>query len=96
MIKSVFQTFLVENSKKELPLHMLGSDNLIKHYGEVIFFEDELGDRGFSKCNVRFRIMENCFLVLFRSYIRVDHVLVRILDTRIFHEFETNYVIRDF
>ena len=34
--------------------------------------------------NVRFRVMNDCFFVLLRSYTRVDHVLVRILDTRIF------------
>ncbi len=28
--------------------------------------------------------MDDCFFVLHRSYTRVDHVLVRILDTRIF------------
>jgi type 2A phosphatase activator TIP41 len=72
-------------STDEIPVSMLGVDNLIKHYGEVLLYEDELGDKGFSKVNVRFRIMENCFLVLLRSYVRVDHVLVRILDTRIFH-----------
>lgn len=75
---------------------MLGMDNPIKHYGEVIFFEDELGDKGFSKANVRYRIMENCFFILLRSYTRIDHVLVRILDTRIFHEFGANTIIRDF
>lgn len=75
---------------------MLGQDNPIKHYGEVVLFEDELGDKGYSKANVRFRIMSNCFFLLLRSYIRVDHVLVRILDTRVFHKFGDNYMIRDF
>jgi len=75
---------------------MLGVENPIKHYGEAILYEDEFGDKGFSKANVRFRIMDDCFLVLFRSYIRVDHVLVRILDTRIFHKFGTDSIIRDF
>jgi len=54
------------------------------HYGEVVLFEDELGDNGYSKVNVRYRVMSDCFFVLHRSYTRVDHVLVRILDTRIF------------
>lgn len=64
---------------------MLGVENVIKHYGEVLLYEDELGDKGFSKVNVRFRVMEDCYLILLRSYVRVDHVLVRIFDTRIFH-----------
>jgi len=40
--------------------------------------------------------MADCFFVLLRSYTRVDHVTVRILDTRIYHEFGTNKIIRDF
>lgn len=80
----------------EIPLDLLGEENPILHYADVILFEDELGDKGFSKSNVRFRIMKNCFFVLLRSYTRVDHVMVRILDTRIFHEFGTSHIIRDF
>jgi type 2A phosphatase activator TIP41 len=40
--------------------------------------------------------MDDCFFVLLRSYTRIDHVLVRILDTRIFHKFGSNTIIRDF
>ena len=79
-----------------IPLDRLGPDNPIKHYGEVVLFEDELGDKGCSKCNVRYRVMEDCFFVLLRSFIRVDHVMVRILDTRIYHEFSSSIIIRDF
>ena len=48
-----------------------------------MLFEDEMADKGFSRVNVRFRVMHDCFFVLLRSYTRVDHVLVRIFDTRI-------------
>ncbi len=40
--------------------------------------------------------MNNCFFGLLRSYLRVDNVLVRIMDTRIFHMFGTNYIFREF
>lgn len=75
---------------------MLGVNNPIKHYGEIVFYEDEFADRGYSKANVRFRVMKDCFFLLMRSYIRIDLEIVRILDTRIFHEFGTDFVIRDF
>ena len=68
---------------------MLGPDNPIVHYGEVVLYEDELGDKGYSKVNVRFRVMNDCWFILLRSYTRVDHVLVRILDTRIFARLST-------
>jgi type 2A phosphatase activator TIP41 len=88
-----------------LPLELLGEDNPILHYGEVVLFEDEMADKGFSRVNVRFRVMHDCFFVLLRSYTRVDHVLVRILDTRIFcrlppaasgEQLEPMEIIRDF
>ena len=59
-------------------------------------YEDELSDRGYALVNVRFRVMEDCWFVLLRSYIRIDHKLVRIFDTRIYHEFGKNEIIRDF
>ena len=40
--------------------------------------------------------MEDCFLLLFRNYLRVDKVLVRIIDTRIFHLFGEKFVVREF
>jgi type 2A phosphatase activator TIP41 len=44
----------------------------------------------------RFRIMNDCFFVLHRYYLRVDEVLVRIYDTRIFHSFGSNEILREF
>ena len=83
-------------SVQDLPTHMLGQDNPIKVYGQVDLYEDEFADRGYSKSYVRFRVMHDCFFILQRSYIRIDHVTVRILDTRIFHQFTTDHLIRDF
>jgi len=35
----------------------------------------------------RFRVMKDCWYVLLRFYVRVDGVRVRIIDTRMFHDF---------
>jgi len=40
--------------------------------------------------------MNDCFYVLLRSYVRVDGVRVRLMDTRIFHDFTSNYLLREF
>jgi len=40
--------------------------------------------------------MGNCFFGLLRNYLRVDNVICRIIDTRIFHCFGENYILRDF
>jgi len=80
-----------------IPLEMLSQDNPVLHYDEVVLYEDELADRGCSKCHVRFRVMADCWFVLLRSYVRIDKVAVRILDTRLFHKFdEPKKIIRDF
>ena len=47
-----------------------------------------------SQC--RFRVMNDCWYVLLRSYVRVDGVRVRVLDTRLFHDFSTRYILREF
>ena len=75
---------------------MLSLENPILHQGQVVLYEDEFADRGHSKAYVQFCVMKDCFFILQRSYIRIDHVIVRILDTAIFHQFTNNYLIREF
>ena len=75
---------------------MLSPENEIRYYEEVYLFEDELADRGTTKSYVRIRAMDDCFFVLLRSYVILDKVAVRILDTRVFHKFNTQEIIRDF
>lgn len=87
---------LVQNPENGIPLEMLGPENEILNSGEIVLYEDELADRGSSKCYVRYRVMADCWFVLLRSYIRLDKVAVRIMDTRIFHKFGSNEIIRDF
>lgn len=84
------------NEHEEIPIDKLGKDNPILEYGEIPLFEDEFGDKGDCKANVRFRVMADCFFVLQRVYVRVDAVLVRILDTRVYHEFGSHKIYRDF
>lgn len=40
--------------------------------------------------------MGDCFFGLLRHYLRVDDVQVRIYDTRFYHEFNKNYILREF
>lgn len=40
--------------------------------------------------------MNDCFFGLLRFYLRVDNVMVRIIDTRFYHSFGDNYIFRDF
>ncbi len=76
-------------------------DKLTKHspilfFDDMTLFEDELGDNGISTLNIKIRVMHDCMLVLQRSFVRVDNVLVRIHDTRLYVDFEENLVVREF
>ena len=78
-----------------IPLEKLTPENKIIEYYQVDFFEDELSDNGISEGKIRFRIMNDCFYGLMRSYMRVDNVLIRNIDTRIYYGFGDEYIIRN-
>lgn len=40
--------------------------------------------------------MPSCFLVLQRFFLRVDDVLFRVNDTRLYHEFGNDYFVREY
>ena len=68
----------------------------VLNYNQVQFFEDELGDIGLSEGKIGFGVMDQCFLGLMRCYLRVDNILVRNIDTKIYHKFGEKYIIRNF
>jgi len=74
----------------------LGIDNPILYYTEVLFFQDDLGDFGFANLKLRFRAMKDCAFGLLRFYLRNDNAEIRICDTRIFIDYEKDYILRDF
>lgn len=67
----------------------------ILFYDDVALFEDELHDNGESILNVRIRVMPHSFFILSRLFVRVDNVLFRIFDVRVYHEFGSGEVIRE-
>lgn len=81
---------------REIPVHKLTSDNPIIFFDDMILYEDELGDNGESILNVKIRVMADCLLVLQRLFVRVDEVLVRIFDTRLFIDFDNDEILREF
>eukprot|EP01015_Nassula_variabilis_P019864 TRINITY_DN3401_c0_g1_i2.p1 TRINITY_DN3401_c0_g1~~TRINITY_DN3401_c0_g1_i2.p1 ORF type:complete len:159 (+),score=29.93 TRINITY_DN3401_c0_g1_i2:66-542(+) len=90
------QFFKIQRTEEELPVHKLGPENPILFYTELHLFDDDLGDCGLSTSNFRFRVMEDSFFGLLRFYLRVDDVIVRVYDTRIYHDFSQNYIYREF
>lgn len=59
-------------------------------------YEDELADNGMSIMSCKIRVMPERLLLLSRFFMRLDGVLFRIRDTRVFVEFTTGEVIREY
>lgn len=56
----------------------------IQFYDELVLYESELDDHGASQLAVKLRVMPRCAYVLLRFWLRVDGVLVRLRDTRLY------------
>ncbi|KAG9011520.1 hypothetical protein FRB94_008089 [Tulasnella sp. JGI-2019a] len=76
-----------ENPSHCIPLAQLARKDPILYYTEVPLFESELDDNGSSRLIVRLRVMPTCFFLLNRFFLRVDNVLFRVFDTRIYHSY---------
>ncbi|KAJ2351130.1 Tap42 interacting protein [Coemansia erecta] len=68
----------------------------ILFYDENVLFEDDLGDNGTSQLSYKVRVMPSGFFALMRFFLRVDGVLFRIYDTRLYHRFGSDSIVREF
>ncbi len=80
---------------EQVDLERLKRRDPILFFDEVILFEDELADNGGSMLSVKLRVMPSCFFALQRLFIRVDDVMFRVFDTRLYHEFGKPFVVRE-
>ncbi|GAA6023741.1 hypothetical protein JCM10207_000242 [Rhodosporidiobolus poonsookiae] len=78
-----------------IPLAQLARTDIpIFFFDEVPLFEDELGDNGIADATVRVRVNSTSFYVLARFFLRIDGVLFRLYDVRLFHAFNSGEIIR--
>ena len=98
-IHELFPQINGENNFKVEKSEMMFPDkkhhNII-NYNQVYFYEDELGDVGFSEGKIGLGVTEDYFIGLLRSYIRVDNMIVRNIDTKLYYKFGDKYIIRSF
>jgi type 2A phosphatase activator TIP41 len=80
---------------EELDMELLKRRDPVYWFDNVLLYEDELHDNGISHVSVKVRVMPTFWLVLLRSWLRVDGVVVRVKDVRIFHKFGTSQVFRE-
>ncbi|KAK3924937.1 TIP41-like protein [Frankliniella fusca] len=93
---TLFGGLEAESSHLHIDLEKLKRREQILFYSDITLFEDELHDNGTAICSVKIRVMPTGFFILLRYFLRVDNVLVRINDTRLYHEFGTAHIIREF
>ncbi|TIB94908.1 TIP41-domain-containing protein [Wallemia mellicola] len=91
---NVFSTS--NNVNDTIPIDKLSDTNQpILFYDDVQLYEDELGDNGQVGLNVKIRVMPFGWFILQRLFLRVDKVLFRMFDVRVYHEFNSGVVIRE-
>lgn len=86
----------VSETTEKIDIENLKRRERILFFDEVVLFEDELADNGCAKLTVKTRVMPSCMFVLLRFFLRVDNVVCRIYDTRLYHEFGKSHFIREY
>lgn len=79
-----------------IPFHRLKQPEPILLFDEVVLYEDELADNGISLLTVKIRVMPERLFILCRFFLRLDGVLFRIRDTRVYIDFQSGEVIREY
>ncbi|KAK2762759.1 hypothetical protein FQN54_000933 [Arachnomyces sp. PD_36] len=86
----------LEPSTKPIPVELLKRPDPILFFDEVMLYEDELADNGIAMLSCKIRVMPSRLLLLTRFFMRLDNVLVRLRDTRVYVDFDTGEVIREY
>ncbi|KAJ5286929.1 TIP41-like protein [Penicillium angulare] len=81
---------------KPIPIELLMRPDPILFFDEVVLYEDELADNGIAMLSCKIRVMPGRLLLLTRFFMRLDNVLIRLRDTRVYVDFETQEIIREY
>ncbi|KAJ9603672.1 Tap42 interacting protein [Cladophialophora chaetospira] len=80
----------------QIPLELLKRPDPILFFDDVILYEDELADNGITMLSCKIRVMPARLLLLCRFFMRLDNVVVRLRDTRVYVEFGKREIIREY
>uniref|UniRef100_A0A0R3S3R2 TIP41-like protein n=1 Tax=Elaeophora elaphi TaxID=1147741 RepID=A0A0R3S3R2_9BILA len=86
--------YTVVPTKETISIEKLKRRDPISFYSQLTLYEDELADHGSSEMSIRLRAMPTCLFLLCRFYLRVDGVLVRICDTRLYKDLDSDTFLR--
>jgi type 2A phosphatase activator TIP41 len=74
-----------------MPMSLLTDTSVpILYYDQILLYEDDLHDNGAVEYSIKVRVMPHCVYILGRLFVRVDHVLVRLRETRWLVELESS------
>ncbi|KAI0481626.1 TIP41-like family-domain-containing protein [Xylaria cf. heliscus] len=79
-----------------IPIELLKRRDPIRFFDDVVLYESELDDNGISILSVKLRVHDERMLLLCRLYMRLDNVVCRIRDTRIYVDFVSEVVTREY
>ncbi|PTU18649.1 hypothetical protein P175DRAFT_0503451 [Aspergillus ochraceoroseus IBT 24754] len=85
-----------EETLNSIPIELLKRPDPILFFDDVILYEDELADNGIAMLSCKIRVMPARLLLLSRFFMRLDNVLFRIRDTRVYIDFESMEVTREY
>ncbi|KAJ5178923.1 TIP41-like protein [Penicillium capsulatum] len=85
-----------EPTDKPIPIELLKRPDPILFFDDVVLYEDELADNGIAMLSCKIRVMPERLLLLSRFFMRLDNVLIRLRDTRVYVDFEKREVIREY
>lgn len=79
-----------------IPIALLKRPDPILFFDDVMLYEDELADNGISMLSCKIRVMPDRLLLLSRFFMRLDNVVLRLRDTRVYVDFDNLEVIREY
>lgn len=85
-----------EPSTVSIPIELLKRPDPILFFDDVMLYEDELADNGISMLSCKIRVMPDRLLLLARFFMRLDNVVFRLGDTRVYIDFDKLEIIREY
>ena len=79
-----------------IPLELLKRPDPILFFDDVILYEDELADNGITMLSCKIRVMPARLLLLCRFFMRLDNVMIRLRDTRVYVDFAKKEILREY
>lgn len=87
---------LTDQSRDPIRTDLLSRPDPILFFDSVDLYEDELADNGIGLLSVKVRVMPERLLLLARFFLRLDGVVVRLRDTRVYVEHGGRKVVRQY